>query len=574
MTAGDLVARADRALMYGRRAAPPRRGAHGGRPAADVRARAAAAAASAAARPAAGAPGWTPAAGRRARAAARPRPPARASPTASRAPGRPRRPSTTVVAATVDGAARRVRLRRAAACCGRTRTAGCRRRPSSCSVPRSARTSEPWGALTLARDAEPFGDDDQRLLETIAGARRRGRRGAAPRGARADARRGERRGSTARGVARRAAGRRLGMETRRGDLAWRRSCASAERRLAVALTAPTPLAAERWDGAVRRLVGEAIPSARASGERRSVRRAAAPATAESLRPAVVEAVRATARNVEPGLVAVPPGGPRVPVPREDEDDRPRPRAARAATTEMPVPARHDVLGTPLRPPFPDGLEQIVVGHGLLLGRRARVLAARRRLHHRGRLRGRLHAEPDLRGGVLRLHGPHGGRARRVRPRAASAATRSCARSGRATTRRRAMRQGNDVGTQYRSAIYTCRRRPARRGRGVARGLPGGAGRRRQAAGSPRRSSRPGRSTTPSPTTSSTSPRTRTATAASAARASPAPSGSACARRAEHFGRGARARCGAPPASAISVARRRARVSSRFALMTHHIAARR
>ena len=27
--------------------------------------------------------------------------------------------------------------------------------------------------------------------------------------------------------------------------------------------------------------------------------------------------------------------------------------------EMPVPARHEVLGTPLRPPFPEGLEQIV-----------------------------------------------------------------------------------------------------------------------------------------------------------------------------------------------------------------------
>jgi GAF domain-containing protein len=31
-----------------------------------------------------------------------------------------------------------------------------------------ARHGEPWGALTL-RGPEPFGDDDQRLLETIAG---------------------------------------------------------------------------------------------------------------------------------------------------------------------------------------------------------------------------------------------------------------------------------------------------------------------------------------------------------------------------------------------------------------------
>ncbi len=34
---------------------------------------------------------------------------------------------------------------------------------------------------------------------------------------------------------------------------------------------------------------------------------------------------------------------------------------------MPVPARHDVLGNPLVPPFPDGFEQIVVGMGCFWG---------------------------------------------------------------------------------------------------------------------------------------------------------------------------------------------------------------
>jgi peptide-methionine (S)-S-oxide reductase len=34
---------------------------------------------------------------------------------------------------------------------------------------------------------------------------------------------------------------------------------------------------------------------------------------------------------------------------------------------MPVPATHDVLGTPLAPPFPDGLEQAVVGMGCFWG---------------------------------------------------------------------------------------------------------------------------------------------------------------------------------------------------------------
>src|SRR5512133_3118535 len=34
---------------------------------------------------------------------------------------------------------------------------------------------------------------------------------------------------------------------------------------------------------------------------------------------------------------------------------------------MPVPARHEVLGTPLKPPFPEGLEQAVFGMGCFWG---------------------------------------------------------------------------------------------------------------------------------------------------------------------------------------------------------------
>src|SRR4029450_13527639 len=34
---------------------------------------------------------------------------------------------------------------------------------------------------------------------------------------------------------------------------------------------------------------------------------------------------------------------------------------------MPVPDRHDVLGTPIKPPFPAGLEQLVVGMGCFWG---------------------------------------------------------------------------------------------------------------------------------------------------------------------------------------------------------------
>src|SRR3954452_25005538 len=35
--------------------------------------------------------------------------------------------------------------------------------------------------------------------------------------------------------------------------------------------------------------------------------------------------------------------------------------------KMPVPSRHEVLGTPLEPPFPDGMQELVVGMGCFWG---------------------------------------------------------------------------------------------------------------------------------------------------------------------------------------------------------------
>jgi peptide-methionine (S)-S-oxide reductase len=43
------------------------------------------------------------------------------------------------------------------------------------------------------------------------------------------------------------------------------------------------------------------------------------------------------------------------------------RALPGRDAPMPIPARHEVLGTPLAPPFPEGFEQIVVGLGCFWG---------------------------------------------------------------------------------------------------------------------------------------------------------------------------------------------------------------
>jgi peptide-methionine (S)-S-oxide reductase len=43
------------------------------------------------------------------------------------------------------------------------------------------------------------------------------------------------------------------------------------------------------------------------------------------------------------------------------------RALPGRDAEMPVPARHEVLGTPLKPPFPDGYETAIFGLGCFWG---------------------------------------------------------------------------------------------------------------------------------------------------------------------------------------------------------------
>ena len=137
-----------------------------------------------------------------------------------------------------------------------------------------------------------------------------------------------------------------------------------------------------------------------------------------------------------------------------------------------------------RTTVPRGNRASDLRHGLLLGRRADVLARAGHLHDCGRLRRRVHAEPDLPGGLHRPHRAQRGRPRRVRHRADDATRRCCASSGRATTRRRACARATtsapstapgSTGRRRRSATprsrrATCSRRSSR-ARATARSRP-------------------------------------------------------------------------------------------------------
>ena len=185
---------------------------------------------------------------------------------------------------------------------------------------------------------------------------------------------------------------------------------------------------------------------------------------------------------------------------------------------MPVPERHFVNGHRSRRPFPAGLEQAMFGMGCFWGAEKKFWQLPGRLHHRRRLRRRLHAEPDLPRSLQRHDRPHRSRARGLRSAKIVATTSCCKSFWENHDPTQGMRQGNDVGTQYRSGIYYFddeQREAAEASRDAfqqrARATPA-------TARSRRRSCRRRSSTTPRTTTSNTSRRIPTATADSAARA--------------------------------------------------------
>ncbi len=204
---------------------------------------------------------------------------------------------------------------------------------------------------------------------------------------------------------------------------------------------------------------------------------------------------------------------------------------------IPTSGTHFVLGTPLKPPFPEGLQTAVVGMGCFWGAERVFWQAdgvyTTAVGYAGGYTPNPTYEETCSGktghteAVLVVFDPEKITYEEIL---------KLFWEGHDPTQ--AMRQGNDVGTQYRSAVYTTSPEQLAAVESYARRV-----RRAAARGRLRRRSRPrwpssGSSTTPRTTTSSTWRRCRTATAASAAPASPARSGSAprsdrSARRAPH-----------------------------------------
>ena len=205
------------------------------------------------------------------------------------------------------------------------------------------------------------------------------------------------------------------------------------------------------------------------------------------------------------------------------------RALPGRDAEMPVADRHAVLGTPMKGPFPEGFEQIVVGMGCFWGAERVFWEApgvyTTAVGYAGGYTPNPSYEEVCSGStgqteaVLVVFDP-----------AKTSYEEMLKLFWENHDPTQGMRQGNDMGTQYRSAIYCGHRRAPSARRGLTRRLRTSGCRPRALARSPPRSPRPARSTTPRTTTSSTCTRTRGVTADSVAPASAARSGSALSSR--------------------------------------------
>jgi peptide-methionine (S)-S-oxide reductase len=120
---------------------------------------------------------------------------------------------------------------------------------------------------------------------------------------------------------------------------------------------------------------------------------------------------------------------------------------------MPVPDRHEVLGTPLTPPFPEGLEQAVFGLGCFWGAERKFWQAPGVYTTAVGYAGGVTPNPTYREVCSGLTG-HTEVVLVVFDPAQTSYDEMLRIFWESHDPTQGMRQGNDVGTQYRSAIYT------------------------------------------------------------------------------------------------------------------------
>ena len=159
-------------------------------------------------------------------------------------------------------------------------------------------------------------------------------------------------------------------------------------------------------------------------------------------------------------------------------------------TPMPVPARHEVLHTPLQGPYPEGSEIAEFALGCFWGEERTFWQVPGVYTTAVGYEGGFTPNPPTRRSAPGRTGPRGDRPGRVRP-------------GKVSYQQllkvfweshdptQGMRQGNDTGTQYRSAIFYHERGAAGRRRAVGGRVPASGCASAATARSRRRSSRPG-----------------------------------------------------------------------------------